>query len=188
MHVYVTMHTLRFYINLRVVPTHPDLILWFQFLHRFNPLINWQERSFRVRHRDGARWIPIVKQRPSRHLATVAFPHDPAPVTSTGGIPFPEWEEATENDKRAVAKMYDAAPEDTRFAKAPSATAGDNAKRGRKKKKNGHRPEAVAPTPTTEVLAPEMETLLTSFADVFPAELPKCLPPQRTTTTASCFF
>ena len=54
-------------------------------------------------------------------------------------------------------------------------------KRVRKKKKNGQRPEAVAPTPSVEV-----ETLLTKFADVFPAELPKGLPPPRPTDTSSC--
>ena len=55
------MHTLRFYINLRVVPIHPDSILWIAFLHRFNPLINWQERSFRVQRSDSTHWIPIVQ-------------------------------------------------------------------------------------------------------------------------------
>ena len=54
-------------------------------------------------------------------------------------------------------------------------------KRGRKKKKKGQRPEAVAQTPSVEVFATEMETLLTKFADVFPAELPKVLPHPRPT-------
>ena len=41
-HVYVTIHTIRFYMNLRVAPMHHDLILGIPFLQRFNPLINWQ--------------------------------------------------------------------------------------------------------------------------------------------------
>ena len=181
MHVYVTMHTIRFYMNLRVAPMHPNLILGIPFLQRFNPLINWQERSFRVHRRDGIHWILIVQKWSWRCAASVAFPHDPTQVTATGGILFPDWEKPTEEDKRAVAKMYDAAPEDTRLLKSSTATAGGNVKHGRKKKKKGQRPEAVAPTPSVEVLAPEMETLLSKFADVFPAELPKGLPPQRPT-------
>ena len=54
-------------------------------------------------------------------------------------------------------------------------------KRGRKKKKKGQQPEDVAPTLIVEVLAPEMVTLLSKFADVFPAELPKGIPPPRPT-------
>ena len=77
--------------------------------------------------------------------------------------------------------MFDAAPEDTRFSKLPTATAGGNVKRGRKRKKKGQRREAVAPIPSVVVLAPEMETLLSKFAAVFPAELPKGLPPPRPT-------
>ena len=167
--------------NFRVVPIHPDLILGIPILHRFNPLINWQERSFRVHRQDGTHWTPIVKRRPCRTAASVAFPHDTTPVTATGGIPFPEWKEPTEDDKCAVAKMYDAATEDTRFSKSPMATAGGNVKRGRKKKKKGQRPETVAPKHSVEVLAPEMETLLTTFADVFHAALPKGLHPLRHT-------
>ena len=118
MHVYVTMHTIRFYTNLRVTPMHTDQILGIPFLQTFNPLFNWQERSFRVHRRDGTHWIPIVQKWPCRIAASVAFPHDTTPVTATGGIPFPEWEEPTEEDKHAVAKMYDAATEDTRFLKS----------------------------------------------------------------------
>ena len=54
-------------------------------------------------------------------------------------------------------------------------------KRGRKKTKNGQRPKAVAPTPSVEVLAPEIETLLTKFEEVFHAELPNGLPHPRHT-------
>ena len=95
-HVHVTMHTIRFYMNLRVAPMHPDLILAIPFLQRFNRLINWQERSFRVHRRDGTHWIPIVQKLPYRSAASVAFPHDPTHVTATGGITFTEWEEPTE--------------------------------------------------------------------------------------------
>ena len=48
-------------------------------------------------------------------------------------------------------------------------------------KEKGQRPEAPAPKTSTETIAPDMETLLTKFADVFPAELPKGLPPPRPT-------
>ena len=47
-HVYAKMHTVKFYLNLMVAPMHPDLILGVPFLVRFNPLIDWQARSFRV--------------------------------------------------------------------------------------------------------------------------------------------
>ena len=60
MHVYVIMHTVCVYLKFRVVPMHPTLILGVPFLQWFNPLINWQARSFRVHRRDGIHWIAIV--------------------------------------------------------------------------------------------------------------------------------
>ena len=111
---------------------HPDLVLGVPFLHRFTHLINWQERSFRIHRRDGTHWIPIVQKRPCRSAASVAFPHDPTPVTATGRIPFTE---PTEEDKRAVAKMYDATQEDTRFSKSPTATAGGRETRTKEEEK-----------------------------------------------------
>jgi len=52
-------------------------------------------------------------------------------------------------------------------------------KKGRKKKKKGAKPEIGQPVRTPQELAPDMEALLKSFEDVFPAELPKGLPPER---------
>ena len=59
-HVYAQMHTVKFYLNLRVAPMHLDLILGVPFLVRFNPLIDWQARSSRVSRKGGHHWIPIV--------------------------------------------------------------------------------------------------------------------------------
>ena len=128
------MHTLRFYPTLRIVPMNPALILGIPFLHMFKPLFNWQARSFRIHRQDGIRCIPIVHRRPNFDATSVAFPHDPAPAASAGGIQFPELEEPTEEDKRAVAKLWDAAHEDTMFGKTPLCTTGDKAKHGRKMK------------------------------------------------------
>ena len=75
--------------------------------------------------------------RPKFDAASVSLPHDPAPAASAGGIPFPEWEEPTEEDKKAVAKLYDAAHEDARLGSTPAGTIADKAKHGRKEKKNG---------------------------------------------------
>ena len=133
-----------------------------------------------MHRRDGVHWIPIVHRRPKFDAASVALPQDPASAASARGIQFPELEEQTEEDKRAVAKFWDAAPDDSRFAKTPEPTPGEKAK-GRRKKKKGQRPEVPATVPVTEVLAPDMETLLTKFADVFPSELPKGSPPPRPT-------
>ena len=59
-HIYVRMHTVKFYLSLRVAPMHPDLILSIPFLTRFNPVINWQLRSFRVQRDECHHWIHIV--------------------------------------------------------------------------------------------------------------------------------
>ena len=61
-HVYVQMGVLKFYVNLRIIPMHPDLILGVPSIVCFNPLINWQERSFRVMRYGNAYWIPIVQK------------------------------------------------------------------------------------------------------------------------------
>ena len=99
------MHTICFYLNLRAVPMHHTLILGIPFLQRFSPFINWQAQSFRVHRLDGVHWIPIVHRRPKYDAASVAVSHDLAPAASAGGIAFMEWEEPTEDDKRAVANI-----------------------------------------------------------------------------------
>ena len=99
-----------------------------------------------------------MHRRPNFDAASVAFPHNPAPAASSGGISFLELEEPTEEDKKAVAKLWDAAPDDTRFAKTPAPTPGEKVK-GRRKNKKGQRPKVPATVPITEILAPDMETL-----------------------------
>ena len=93
--VYAQMHRVKFYLNLRVAPMYPDLILGVPFLVRFNPLIDWQARSFRVSRKGGHHWIPIVHKHSAYNLNPVAFPHDPKPSTTSTGVTFPEWEEYT---------------------------------------------------------------------------------------------
>ena len=101
------------------------------------------ERGFRVHRRDGTHWIPIVQKRPCRRSASVAFPHDPTPVTATGGIPFPEWEEPTDEDKRKVAKMCDAAKEDTRFSNLQRPQPEETRNADERKRKNVNDPEPL---------------------------------------------
>ena len=109
-HVYTQMHTLKFYLNLRVAPMHPDLILGVPFHVRFNPLIDWQARSFQVSLKGGHHWIPIVHNHSSYNLNAVAFPHDPKPSTTSTGVPFPECGEYTEKEVKAVANSTTNSP------------------------------------------------------------------------------
>ena len=89
---------------------HRDLILGVPFLVRFNPLIDWKARSFRVFRKVGHHWIPIVHKHSSYNLNPVAFPHDTNSSEASSGVPLPEWEEYTEEDVKAVAKLYDQQP------------------------------------------------------------------------------
>ena len=63
--------------------------------------------------KDGTYWVPIVYRQKGAGMNSASFPHDPALVTSSGGVPFQEWEEPTQEDIRAVAKLYDAATEES---------------------------------------------------------------------------
>jgi len=181
-HVYAQLGDMKFYINLRIAPMHPELILGIPFLIRFNPLINWQERSFRVVRNKTTFWIPIVQKRPWTTVNATAFPNDPSPLASSKGIPFPEWEEPTVEDIREVAKLYDERilkPEEPRIpdaqVKAPAAPGLVK----RKKKKKGTKVEVQPPVKAPQELPLDLEALLKSFDDVFPAELPTGLPPAR---------
>ena len=168
-HVYVQMGVLKFYVNLRIVPMHPDLILGIPFLVRYNPLINWQERSFRVMRYGKAYWIPIVQKPIWSEVNAIPFPNDPSPLASSKGIPFPEWEEPTEEDKKEVAKLYEHVGDplaDFNSSSTPPT-------KGRKKKKKGAKPEIGQPVRTPQELAPDIEALLRSFEDVFLRNYPK---------------
>ena len=90
-HVYAQMHTVKFHLNLRVAPMHPDLILGVPFHVRCNLLIDWQARSFRVSRKGGHHWIPIVHKYSAYNLNPVAFPHNHKLSTTSTGVPFPEW-------------------------------------------------------------------------------------------------
>ena len=77
-HVYVQMEDLKFYVNLSIVPMHPGLILGIPFLVHFNPLINWQERSFRIMRYGKAYWIPIVQKPIWSEVNAIPFPNVPS--------------------------------------------------------------------------------------------------------------
>ena len=148
--VYAQMHTVNFYLSFRVAHMHPDLILGVPFLVRFNPLIDWQARNFRVSRKGCHHWIPIVHKHPAYILNPVAFPHDPSPSSASSGVPFPEWEEYTEEDVKAVAKFYDQQSENPFTPGAPASGSSAHTTTVRKKKKKWTKPEVSLPPKTTQ--------------------------------------
>ena len=92
-HIYIQMSSAKFDLTLRIAPMHPDLILGAPFLVRFNPLIDWQARHFRIIRKDGPHRISIVSKHSSDDLDAISVPPDHASSASYKGIPFPEREE-----------------------------------------------------------------------------------------------
>ena len=172
-HIYIQMSSVKFYLTLRIAPMHPDLILGAPFLVRFNPLIDWQARNFRIIRTDGPHRIPIVSKHSSYDLQAVSFPHNPATSASSKGIPFPEWDEPKDEDVKAVAKLYERAGYNHLEPKIPSSNPSvvPNSPR-KKKKKKGTRPEIVAiPKPVAD-RAPDMEELLNFDLEALLSETP----------------